>query len=337
MRSMKSVRAIMFFVAFAVLCGGGVARAQEDAPEAPVVVAQAGGNAAAYSDDSDPATKGDLRRLQGDFGRLWDAVGELRGDVIRLDERMDAQERELRHLREEVGAIRDEMHSNFKWLMGAILIVLGLPQFFGLLGRWRGNGRSVAAGVFMVALPAAAIVAALLLTDNAAAQENESAPVVRAQSEQGDAAARDNLPATLGDLRESEDRINGQMGRLEKRMGERMERMESRMGERMDRMDGRMLSLHGAVMGVHDALYALIFTLIAGLGGGIAVMFGILLKDRRKGMISGAAATAFMLIVGGLLVFGARDATAAKAEREGEESGCVQCVRPDSEMRREDA
>ena len=103
---MKRVRAIMFFAAFAVLCGGGVARAQENAPEAPVVVAQAGGSAAAYSDDSDPATKGDFRRL-------WDAVGELRGDVIRLDERMDAQERELRHLREEMSAIRDMMHSNF--------------------------------------------------------------------------------------------------------------------------------------------------------------------------------------------------------------------------------
>ena len=112
----------------------------------------------------------------------------VRDNVIRLDERMDSQEREFRHLREEVGAIRDEMHSNFKWLMGAILIVLGLPQFFGLLGRWRGSGRSVAAGVFMVALPVAAIIAALSLSDNTTARESESAQVVRAQSEQGEAA-----------------------------------------------------------------------------------------------------------------------------------------------------
>ena len=330
MRVMKRFRAIMFFAAFAFFCAGGVARAQEEAPSPPVVVAQAGGNSAAYSDDSDPATKGDFRRLR-------DEVKVVRDNVIRLDERMDAQERELRYLREEMSAIRDMMHSNFQWLMAAIIAVLGLPQFLSWLGRMRGNGRSVAASVFMVALPAAAIVAALLLTDNAAAQENESAPVVRAQSEQGDAAARGDSPATLGDLRESEGRINVRIGRLEERMG----RLENRMGERMERleerMNGQIQSLREDVMGIHSILYTFLFTLLAGVGGVVAVVCGVVMRDRRKGMISGAAATAFMLIVGGLLVFGARDATAAKAERAGEESGCVQCVRPDSEARREDA
>ena len=175
MRVMKRFRAIMFFAAFAFFCAGGVARAQEEAPSSPVVVAQAGG-AATYFDDSEPATKGDFRRLR-------DEVKVVRDNVIRLDERMDAQERELRYLREEMSAIRDMMHSNFQWLMAAIIAVLGLPQFLSWLGRMRGSGRSVAASVFMVALPAAAIVAALLLTDNAAAQENESAQVVRAQVE----------------------------------------------------------------------------------------------------------------------------------------------------------
>ena len=176
MSVMMRIRAIMFFAAFAFFCAIGVARAQEEAPSAPVVVAQAGGGAATYFDDSEPATKGDFRRLR-------DEVKVVRDNVIRLDERMDAQERELRYLREEMSAIRDMMHSNFQWLMAAIIAVLGLPQFLSWLGRMRGNGRSVAASVFMVALPAAAIVAALLLTDNAAAQENESAQVVRAQVE----------------------------------------------------------------------------------------------------------------------------------------------------------
>ena len=304
MRSMKSVRAIMFFAAFAVLCGGGVARAQENAPEAPVVVAQAGGSAVYADDDSDPATKGDLRRLQGDFGRLWDAVGELRGDVIRLDERMDSQERELRHLREEVGAIRDEMHSNFKWLMGAILIVLGLPQFFGLLGRWRGNGRSVAAGLFMVALPAAAIVAALLLTDNAAAQENESEPVIRAQVEQVGAATH-NPPAMSGELRGTESRREFLFDALRK--------------------DLRI---------IHDTLAALTFILMAGLvGGWFSVMLGIALKSRRKGMTSGMATMALMMVS---ISFAGVAFHNAKTEADAEFKAAITAARVESNNARTD-
>ena len=311
MRSMKRVRAIMFFAAFAVLCGGGVARAQENAPEAPVVVAQAGGSAVYADDDSDPATKGDLRRLQGDFGRLQAEVGGLRNEVgmvrdnvIRLDERMDAQEKELRHLREEMSAIRDMMHSNFQWLIAAIIAVLGLPQFLSWLGRMRGSGRSVAAGMFMVALPAAAIVAALLLTDNAAAQENESAPVVRAQVEQVGAATH-NPPAMSGELRGTESRREFLFDALRK--------------------DLRI---------IHDTLAALTFILMAGLvGGWFSVMLGIALKSRRKGMTSGMATMALMMVS---ISFAGVAFHNAKTEADAEFKAAITAARVESNNARTD-
>ena len=136
------------------------------------------------------------------------------------------------------------------------------------------------------------------------ARAEESPPAgspVVAQA-QAPAHSGDDRPAMLGDIRDAETRINS-----------RIDRLEVQMNARMDRTNGQIESLREDVRVIHNALYAVLFTLLAGVGGGLAMTVGILLKDRRKGMISGAAAMAFLLVVAGSVALASCEAAAAES------------------------
>ena len=127
-------------------------------------------------------------------------------------------------------------------------------------------------------------------------------PVVAQAQAPAPAHSGDDRPAMLGDIRDAETRINS-----------RIDRLEVQMNARMDRTNGQIESLREDVRVIHNALYAVLFTLLAGVGGGLAMTVGILLKDRRKGMISGAAAMAFLLVVAGSVALASCEAEAAES------------------------
>ena len=127
-------------------------------------------------------------------------------------------------------------------------------------------------------------------------------PVVAQAQAPALAHSGDDRPAMLGDIRDAETRINS-----------RIDRLEVQMNARMDRTNGQIESLREDVRVIHNALYAVLFTLLAGVGGGLAMTVGILLKDRRKGMISGAAAMAFLLVVAGSVALASCEAAAAES------------------------
>ena len=132
------------------------------AESAPMVVAQLSQG----GDDSRPATQGDIRSmgeriggLEGRISGLEDRMGKLEGRISglegrmgRLEERISGLEDRMGKLEEHMGQmradmreIRGAMRENFRWLLAAIIALLGLPHFPGWVNRLRGNGKASAA------------------------------------------------------------------------------------------------------------------------------------------------------------------------------------------------
>ena len=122
------------------------------AESAPMVVAQLSQG----GDDSRPATQGDIRhmgerigKLEGRISGLEGRMGELEGRMGRLEERISGLEDRMGKLEEHMGQmradmreIRGAMRENFRWLLAAIIALLGLPHFPGWVNRLRGNGKA---------------------------------------------------------------------------------------------------------------------------------------------------------------------------------------------------
>ena len=60
---------------------------------------------------ADVAKKEDIRELRGEINQLRGEISQLRG--------------EINQLREEINQLREEMHSDFKWVIGAVLTIWG--------------------------------------------------------------------------------------------------------------------------------------------------------------------------------------------------------------------
>ena len=158
----------------ALLAAAPVATAQtatDSAPSAPSV-------AEAQNDDSRPATLGDLRRLEDslraemaadreavkrDFRHLEDSLrAEFRTEMAA--DRKSAKE-DSRHLENSLRAELSETRETIRWLILAMLAVIGLPQLSAWWERRR-NGKtpatlSLALFCASVAVGAFAIVAAI--------------------------------------------------------------------------------------------------------------------------------------------------------------------------------
>ena len=132
---------------------------------------------------------------------------------------------------------------------------------------------------------------------------SDSVQVAQAQES---AYPGDDRPATLGDIRDAENRINARIDGMEERMNLRMDQM----GERMDRTDAQIESLRQDVRTTHTGLYAILAVLLTIALGGLLTIINLLFKERRGAMISGAAA-AFALVAGGTLLLGSCEAEAA--------------------------
>ena len=155
----------------ALLAAAPVATAQTAADSAPSV-------AEAQNDDSRPATLGDLRRLEDslraemaadreavkrDFRHLEDSLrAEFRTEMAA--DRKSAKE-DSRHLENSLRAELSETRETIRWLILAMLAVIGLPQLSAWWERRR-NGKtpatlSLALFCASVAVGAFAIVAAI--------------------------------------------------------------------------------------------------------------------------------------------------------------------------------
>ena len=118
------------------------------AESAPMVVAQLSQG----GDDSRPATQGDIRSMGERIGKLEGRISGLEGRMGRLEERisgledrMGKLEEHMSQMRADMREIRGAMRENFRWLLAAIIALLGLPHFPGWVNRLRGNGKASAA------------------------------------------------------------------------------------------------------------------------------------------------------------------------------------------------
>ena len=118
------------------------------AESAPMIVAQLSQG----GDDSRPATQGDIRRMGERIGKLEGRISGLEGRMGRLEERisgledrMGKLEEHMSQMRADMREIRGAMRENFRWLLAAIIALLGLPHFPGWVNRLRGNGKASAA------------------------------------------------------------------------------------------------------------------------------------------------------------------------------------------------
>ena len=94
---------------------------------------------------------------------------------------------------------------------------------------------------------------AVCATGGAWAMDGESVRPVQVAQAQNGAPSGDDRPATVGDLRHFESRMDERMTGLENRMDDRMRHLESR----MMRMEDRMIQMFTALLAVMIALYGL--------------------------------------------------------------------------------
>ena len=109
----------------------------------PVRVSQAGAATQPSPDEySRPATQSDIRTVQDD-------IRTVEGDLRRVDERIGRLETQMDQMRAEMRAemreIRQAMREDFRWLLAAIIALLGLPQLPNWVNRLRRNGKEPAA------------------------------------------------------------------------------------------------------------------------------------------------------------------------------------------------
>ena len=100
-------------------------------------------------------------------------------------------------------------------------------------------------GILRAILPVFALFA-VCAAGEARAVDGESARPVQVAQAQNGASSGDDRPATVGDLRH-----------FESRMDERMTRLENRMDGRMRDLEGRMTQMFTALLAVMIALYGL--------------------------------------------------------------------------------
>ena len=151
----------------ALLAAAPVATAQTAADSAPSV-------AEAQNDDSRPATLGDLRRLEDSLRAEMAADRDsTKQDIRHLEESLrteiaanrEAAKQDSRHLENSLRAELSEIRETIRWLILAMIAVIGLPQLSAWWERRR-NGKtpatlSLALFCTSVAVGAFAIVAAI--------------------------------------------------------------------------------------------------------------------------------------------------------------------------------